>query len=120
MSRALQIVAFVQAGYFLVTGIWPLISIRTFMGVTGPKTDVWLVKTVGLLVGVVGAVIGLAAWRGRMTTEIILLAIACAAALTAIDVVYVAKRVIARIYLADVVAEVILIAAWIWAWGVRG
>ena len=55
-----------------------------------------------------------------MTSEIVLLAIGCAAALTAIDVVYVAKRVIARIYWADAVAEVILIAGWLWAWGVRG
>src|SRR3954454_13702711 len=114
MTRAIQIVAFIQAGYFLITGIWPLVSMRTFMTVTGPKTDVWLVKTVGLLVGVLGAVIGLAAWRGRITVEIVLLAVGCAAALTAIDVVYVVKRVIGRIYLTDAVAEVILIAAWIW------
>ena len=41
-----------QAVYFLLTGIWPLLSIRTFQMVTGRKTDTWLVKTVGVLVAV--------------------------------------------------------------------
>ena len=45
----------VQGVYFLLTGVWPLLSIRTFEAVTGPKVDRWLVKTVGLLVAVIGA-----------------------------------------------------------------
>src|SRR5688572_1800997 len=48
-----------QGVYFLITGVWPLISIRTFQWVTGPKTDHlhtgreadhWLVMAVGVLV----------------------------------------------------------------------
>jgi hypothetical protein len=40
----------IQAVYFLITGIWPLLHIESFMKVTGPKRDLWLVKTVGVLV----------------------------------------------------------------------
>jgi hypothetical protein len=35
-----------------MTGLWPLVSIGTFQQVTGPKTDLWLVKTVGVLIAV--------------------------------------------------------------------
>ncbi len=52
-----HMVALVQGIYFLVTGIWPLISMRTFLTITGPKTDLWLVKTVGLVLAVIGAVL---------------------------------------------------------------
>jgi len=44
----------------MVIGIWSLVSIGSFQKVTGPKTDVWLVKTVGVLVIGVGAALGLA------------------------------------------------------------
>jgi hypothetical protein len=46
-------VALVQGLYFLMTGLWPLVSIGTFQHVTGPKIDLWLVNTVGVLVEVV-------------------------------------------------------------------
>ena len=105
-------VAAIQVAYFLITGIWPLVSIRTFMRVTGPKTDIWLVKTVGLLVSAIGGVLLLAWIRGGIPAEVFWLAVTSAAALTAIDVVYVLKRVIAPIYLADAAIEILLIAAW--------
>ena len=49
-----RFVALAHACYYLITGVWPLLSIGTFEKVTGPKTDRWLVKTVGILVGVGG------------------------------------------------------------------
>ncbi|VTR52312.1 Uncharacterised protein [Sphingobacterium thalpophilum] len=39
----------IQGIYYCLTGIWPVIHISSFMAVTGPKTDLWLVKMVGLL-----------------------------------------------------------------------
>jgi high-affinity nickel permease len=88
---------------------------RTFLLVTGPKVDLWLVKTVGALVTVIGAVIGLAGIRRQRSPEIALLAIGSAATLTGIDVYYVAKRRISRVYLLDAVGETVLILAWLWA-----
>lgn len=112
----LSAVAWIQAVYFLVTGIWPIVHIRSFMKVTGPKTDLWLVKTVGAVVTVIGAVIAVAAWRRQFTYEILLLAVGSAGALMLIDIVYVARRVIARIYLADAALEALLIAGWLIGW----
>jgi hypothetical protein len=120
MSDATRYLAAVQGLYFLITGIWPLVSIRTFEAVTGPKTDDWLVKTVGVLIVVMGAVLLLAAYRGQVTPETVALAVGGALALAGVDVWYVGRRVIPRIYLADAAAELILIASWAAAWAFRG
>jgi hypothetical protein len=108
-----------QGGYYVATGIWPLISMRTFERVTGPKIDKWLVKTVGVLVTAIGSTLTLAAARKDSSPEARLLAIASAASLTAIDVVYVAQRRIAPIYLLDAAAELALIGGW-WLMGGSG
>lgn len=119
-STLVRLLALGQAVYFAVTGVWPLVSMRTFEAVTGPKTDHWLVRTVGILVTVIGAVIGLAGWRRRVPPEIPVLAVGSAAGLAAIDVVYVAKGRISPIYLLDALAEAVLIVAWLVAWPQQG
>ncbi|ACZ38975.1 hypothetical protein [Sphaerobacter thermophilus] len=108
-----SMISILQALYYLPTGIWPLVSLRTFMAVTGPKVDGWLVKTVGALITVVGGVLMLAGLRRRVSPEVRLLAVGSAAGLAAIDVVYVARRRISPIYLLDALGEVILIGAWV-------
>jgi hypothetical protein len=44
----------VQAAYLIATGIWPLVHYRSFEAVTGPKTDSWIVQTVGAAAIVLG------------------------------------------------------------------
>src|SRR5687768_9621665 len=82
------------------------------MKVTGPKTDVWLVKTVGVIVLAIGAALLVAVARHAVTPDMYLLAVASAAGLGGIDVYYVMKGTIDRIYLADAAAEAVLIALW--------
>ena len=106
------LVALVQGIYFFVTGVWPLLSMKTFLMVTGPKTDLWLVKTVGMILAVIGAVLIRAQVNAEINTSIIVLAIGSAISLAIVEVIYVAKRVISPIYLADAVAELILVAWW--------
>ena len=116
MYQLLPWLAGVHAAYFAITGVWPILHIRSFMAVTGPKRDIWLVKTVGVLVTVIGVVIGLAAWRGSFTPEVFVLAVASAAALAWVDVHYHLRGVIPRVYLLDAVAEFVLIAGWVTLW----
>ena len=111
-ARPLSAVAAVQGLFYLATGVWPLIDVDTFQAVTGPKTDLWLVYTIGVLVAVVGCVLLSAAASGRVTAELGLLAVGCALALTGIDVVFVLRNVISQVYLLDAAAEVMLAAAW--------
>lgn len=111
-----------QGLYYLVTGIWPLVSIETFQLVTGPKTDHlatgreadhWLVMTVGVLITCIALALLAAAWRRRSPAEVVILAVASAIGLTGIDVVYVFRQVIAPIYLVDAAAEILLVTAWV-------
>jgi hypothetical protein len=113
MSDCSTIIAIAQSAYFLMTGVWPVVHIRSFLRVTGPKHDLWLVKTVGVIVAVIGGAIGLGGWRKALSPAIILLAIGSAGGLMFVDVIYVAKRVISRIYLLDAAIEVVLIVGWV-------
>jgi len=106
-------VALVQGIYFFITGVWPIISMKTFLLITGPKTDLWLVKTVGLILAVIGAVLLYAQLTGTVNPPVIFLAVGSAAALALIEFIYVIKRVISPVYLGDAFAEVILIGWWI-------
>jgi hypothetical protein len=105
--------AMTQAVYFLATGIWPQIGLRSFEKITGPKVDKWLVRSVGIQVGVVGATIALAIKRRRVTPEVEFLAAASALGLAAIDIVYAGRRRIRAIYLLDAIVELGFAAGWL-------
>jgi hypothetical protein len=102
-----------QGVFYLATGVWPLVNMRAFERVTGPKADKWLVKTVGVVITAVGGALALAGARRRVSPEIEFLAVSSAAGLTAIDIVYVAKRRIAPVYLLDAAAELAIIGGWL-------
>jgi hypothetical protein len=103
----------VQGFYYLVAGIWPVVSIRSFEAVTGPKTDHWLVKTMGLLIAVVGAILLIAGLRRTIIIEIGLLAAGSAGALGGAGSYFALRHVIWPIYLVDGFIELVLIALWI-------
>jgi hypothetical protein len=116
-----RVMPWIQGAYFLLTGVWPLVHIRSFIWVTGPKTDHlptgleadhWLVMTAGVLITAVGAALLVAAWRGRHSAEIVTLAVGASLGLTAIDLIYVSRGVIAPIYLLDAFIQALLIGGW--------
>jgi hypothetical protein len=102
-----------QGAYFLVTGIWPLVSRRTFEGVTGPKDDFWLAQTVGVLVSCIGGVLLIAERRKSLTPELEALGASSAAALALVDLVFVLRGRIRRTYLLDAALETALAAGWV-------
>lgn len=106
-------IARVQGTFNVVSGIWPLVHMRSFEAVSGPKTDKWLVRTVaGLLVTV-----GVAQLRAARDADSIgyakLLGIGTAGTLAAIDLTYAAQGRISRIYLVDAAVELLLIRNWL-------
>jgi hypothetical protein len=107
-----RLVALVQAGYYVATGIWPLVSMHTFERITGPKADRWLVRTVGVLAATIGGVLGVRAVDRRSEPDP-LLGGATALAFAAIDTRYAASGRISKIYLADAAVEFGIIAAWV-------
>lgn len=107
------LVALIQGTYFFVFGIWPILSMGTFLKVTGPKTDLWLVTTVGVILAVIGIVLIYARVNAEINTSLIILAIGSALSLALVEFIYVAKRVISPIYLGDAIVELLLIGWWI-------
>jgi len=117
MSEFARAVLGVQGVFYVITGLWPLVSMATFERVTGPKVDHWLVRTVGLLAAVIGASLLTAAGRAEGGPAVWVLALGAALAFAAVDLVYVAAGRISRVYLLDAAAELVLavllsVAAW--------
>ncbi|HEX8208154.1 MAG TPA: hypothetical protein VF587_18975 [Solirubrobacteraceae bacterium] len=105
-------VALAQAAYYGVTGIWPLVSRRSFEAVTGRKTDWWLVQTFSLTLLPIGAALGMAAARDRVTPELELLGAGAAGVLAGTDVAIAARRVGRPTYLIDALASGAIVAGW--------
>jgi hypothetical protein len=102
-----------QGAFFLVSGIWPILHMSSFVAVTGPKVDLWLVKTVGSLLATFGAGLLIAARRKQISAEIKFLGAAFPLVLAVIDINYVARGVIDRIYLLDAAVELVIAIAWL-------
>lgn len=85
---------------------------RTFELASGEKTDKWLVKTTGLLLAVIGAVLLLDGLREPEGKANLWLGPGGATALTAIDVTYVSKRRIPPVYLLDATLEILFLGMW--------
>ena len=112
---ALRTVALVQGLFYATTGFLPIVSMKTFQLITGPKRDLWLVQTVGALITVIGGVLALAGLRRRVTPEIRVLGVGSALGLTAIDLVYYRRGVLGPVYVLDAVAELGLVSGWLLA-----
>jgi hypothetical protein len=95
-----------QGLYFILTGIWGLVDIESFMLVTGPKTDIWLVKTFSGLVLALGLSFVLNSFMSGNTSTLITAAL-CAISLTIADTYYSLNGIISKIYLADGALELI-------------
>jgi hypothetical protein len=96
----------------LAGGLWPLLHLRSFEMVFGPKTDRWLVKTVaGLLIvnGITQLATSSSADSMRQARR---LGVGTAAVLAVVDMIYVSAGQISKMYLVDAAVEV----AWIMAW----
>jgi hypothetical protein len=95
----------------MLGGAWPLLSMRSFEAVFGPKEDRWLVYTVSGLLVTNGVSQVVAARAGAVPTA---RALGCGTAgtLLAIDLVFVPMGRIRWTYLIDAAFE----AAWIGLW----
>jgi hypothetical protein len=102
----------VQGIYFGVTGLWPLVHLRSFELVTGPKQDDWLVETVGLLILVIGVALCVSARARVLNAGNYVVAAGSAFALMLVDIVFTANGAISPIYLLDAAAECFLLIAW--------
>jgi hypothetical protein len=101
-----------QGTFNIVGGLWPLLSIKTFEAVYGPKVDRWPEYTVGGLLVTAG--VAQVTARGEAELRLArILGLGTAATLLAVDLVYVPRGRIRVTYLQDAVCEAAWIAAWL-------
>lgn len=101
--------ATLHGSYYAATGIWSIVHRRSFERLTGPKTEYWLVRTVGGLALAIGASLWVA---GRAESPAAApLAVTSGLAFAAADVQ--AARAASRIYLLDGLLEMLFVAAWV-------
>jgi len=99
--------------YFALPSIWPLIHMPSFLAVTGPKTDLWLVQTVAVLLLVISCVFITAALNGEYQTYLGVLAVGSTVAMAGVDIYFATQDVIWNTYLIDAVGEILLLGGWL-------
>ncbi|HEX6616867.1 MAG TPA: hypothetical protein VF046_11240 [Gemmatimonadales bacterium] len=112
-ERMPALLARVQGWFYVLTGVWAIVDIYSFQRVTGPKTDLWLVKTVGVLAIVIGAALIAAARERRLGAPVLIVAIGSPLGLAAIDLIYALGGRISPIYLLDAAAELVIALLWL-------
>jgi hypothetical protein len=111
--KLFRIILWIQTIYYFLTAAWGLIDTESFMRVTGPKTDVWLVKTVSvILLAITFSFISYLFIKTNYWPAIIL-ASSCCLFLACIDFYYAGRKVISNIYLLDGIIEIALLIGWV-------
>lgn len=91
----------VQGWFYVITGLWPVLHIKSFEMITGSKKEKWLVKTVGLFVLTSGIIF----IKYNDTEPALLLAILNAFMLAMVDIYYHFKGILPKVYLLDAAVE---------------
>ncbi len=108
-NKALATIFLFQGAYFVVTGIWPVLNMASFITATGPKQDTWLVEMVGLLSASIGLTYLVASLRKQRLP--LVLGYATSVSFLVMDITYVASQVINRIYLLDAAIQCLFLTA---------
>jgi hypothetical protein len=104
----------IQGTYSLITALWGLVDIETFMAVTGPKTDVWLVKTVSVLIMPIAFSLISAIYIKNSIVPAAIVGLTSALGLASIDFYYTSNNVISDVYMADGFMQLLFIIAWMY------
>lgn len=110
--KLFNFVVVAQGLYILVTALWGLLHIESFMTVTGPKTDVWLVKTVSAVLIPIGTTLLLYRFVTVDIRPAILLGSLTALALIPIDFYYSLNQIISHIYMLDGILQLAFLFLW--------
>jgi len=109
-------VAMAHGAYMLGMGLWPIVSLKTFEAVTGPKLEGWLTKGVGACLANIGAALGAAGARGKVARELRMMGATTALSFATMDFWYAGfRRRISRVYLLNGMAQLGFAAAWAYA-----
>ena len=103
----------VQGMYVLLTAVWALADIQSFMFITGPKTDVWLVRTVAVLLICISLFFLLSSKKSE-EPRVTLTALVFSFGLAYIDFYYTLNNTIRWVYALDGIVESMFGLLWLY------
>jgi hypothetical protein len=107
-----KITLWLQGLYTFLTALWPIVHMESFMEVSGYKTDVWLVKTVSILLLAIAICMLLSA-SSRQNIPVVILALIVAVGMAYVDFYYALNDTIWNIYMADGIIEILFVLSWL-------
>lgn len=113
-KKLYKLLLILQGFYTLLTALWALIDIDSFMEITGPKTDLWLVKTVSVLLVPIAFSLILPVFFKATFWQPFIIGLLSAAGLAVIDFYYSLNSTISKIYLWDGIAQCFFALWWIY------
>ena len=96
-----KIFPFSQLLYYFLTAVWPLVHIESFLMVTGDKTDIWLVKTVSILLLPYCILLLYLTFNVKKDFIVVITVMFCCLGLLFVDLYYYFNDVIRWVYLID-------------------
>ena len=103
-----------QGALYVGSGLWPLVHLRSFEALSGPRGEGPRVRRLGALMAGVGAVLLQGARRERVTPVLRRVAVSSALVLAAVDVAYArAGRHRVAVFALDAALQLALVGAWV-------
>jgi hypothetical protein len=112
-NRFLYTAVLIPGIYIFLTAVWGLVEISSFMVVTGPKTDIWLVRTVSICLLPYSFICFFIYYNPKKLSKLLLLCmITMGIGLIYIDIYYYELKVIKWVYLIDAFFQVFFLMIW--------
>lgn len=104
-----------QGFYYVGLGLWPVIHATSFQRYTGglDSHDLWQLRTLGLVLAVVGVALLYAVRRRSVAPEAIIVAGGVAAVMAVMDLVNITVKTYPPIYCIDCLIEIGFVYGWI-------
>lgn len=106
-----RLLSFSHALYLLFGGGWPLLHLKSFEAVTGPKHDEFLVRTVALLLILVGSIL-LGQRKAVVESSAVQLAMGTSFILGTVAIVSAAGGWVWKVYFIDGTIHLLFVLAW--------
>jgi hypothetical protein len=108
-----RLLLIVQGFYTFITALWAIVDIDSFMDITGPKTDIWLVKTLSIVLVAVGlTLVSHLKEPDKPVLPAIILGCLTSVGLAIIDFFYSSRNTISFVYATDGIIEVAFFIGW--------
>ncbi len=83
------------------------------MEVTGPNTDIWLVRTLAVILLAIGLCLLAGPFKRDMTIPVLLLGLTSAAGLAVVDFYFWSNNTIRWVYVVDGIIQCLFVAGWV-------